>query len=37
VSADCFNEFVEFVVIPPVPIDLLENKTVDENGYIVVE
>jgi ATP-dependent Clp protease ATP-binding subunit ClpA len=37
VTADWFNENVEFVVIPPVPIDLLENKTVDENGYIVVE
>jgi ATP-dependent Clp protease ATP-binding subunit ClpA len=26
---------VKFTVIPPATVDLLENKTVDENGFIV--
>ena len=35
ITADYFEEKINFVVIPPTPVDLLENKTVDENGYIV--
>ena len=34
ITADWINEAVEFTVTPP-KLDLLENKTVDENGYIV--
>ena len=32
-----YDDGVKFTIIPPQPLDLLENKTVDENGYIVVE
>ena len=35
VTADYVDGEVRFGVIPPAPIDLLENKTVDENGFIV--
>jgi len=34
VTADYSEDVVKFIVIPPA-LDLLENKTVDENGYIV--
>lgn len=36
VTADWSDEQIKFTIIPPT-LDLLENKTVDENGYIVVE
>ncbi len=36
VTADWIDEQVKFTIIPPT-LDLLENKTVDENGFIVVE
>ena len=36
VSADWADDQVKFTVISPT-LDLLENKTVDENGYIIVE
>jgi ATP-dependent Clp protease ATP-binding subunit ClpA len=36
VTADYQNDTVKFNIIPP-SLDLLENKTVDENGFIVVE
>lgn len=36
VTADWFDDQIKFSIIPPT-LDLLENKTVDENGYIVVE
>jgi len=32
-----YDDGVKFTIIPPQPLDLLENKTVDENGYIVVK
>ena len=35
VTVDFVEDVVKFTVIPPTPIDLLENKTVDENGFIV--
>jgi ATP-dependent Clp protease ATP-binding subunit ClpA len=35
VTADYQDDAVKFTIIPPV-MDLLENKTVDENGIIVV-
>jgi ATP-dependent Clp protease ATP-binding subunit ClpA len=35
VTANWDNEQVTFVIIPPAPVELLTNKTVDENGYIV--
>jgi len=35
VTVNYNNDKVEFVVVPPSPVDLLENKTVDENGYII--
>ena len=35
VTVDYNDDKINFVVVPPSPIDLLENKTVDENGYIV--
>jgi len=35
ITADYADGKVEFTIIAPAPIDLLENKTVDENGYIV--
>ena len=37
ITIDYDNENVSFVVLEPLPMDLLENKTVDENGFIVVE
>jgi ATP-dependent Clp protease ATP-binding subunit ClpA len=36
VTADYQDGVVKFNIIPP-SLDLLENKTVDENGFIVVE
>jgi len=36
VTADYQDDAVKFTITPPA-LDLLENKTVDENGYIVVE
>ncbi len=36
VTADYQDDAVKFTIIPP-SLDLLENKTVDENGFIVVE
>jgi len=36
ITADWTGEQVNFVIVPSVSIELLENKTVDENGYIVV-
>ena len=36
VNVDYVDDQVIFTVIAPPPIDLLENKTVDENGIIVV-
>jgi ATP-dependent Clp protease ATP-binding subunit ClpA len=36
VTADWIEEQIKFTVTAPT-VDLLENKTVDENGYIVVE
>jgi len=36
VTVDYQDDTIEFVVIPPPPVDLLENKTVDENGIIIV-
>jgi ATP-dependent Clp protease ATP-binding subunit ClpA len=35
ITADWIDNEIKFIVIPPA-IDLLENKTVDENGIIVV-
>ena len=37
VTADWIDDKVFFAVVAPPTIDLLENKTVDENGFIVVE
>ena len=36
VTADYSEDIVKFTVTPP-KVELLENKTVDENGFIVVE
>jgi len=36
VTADWSEDQIKFTIIPPA-LDLLENKTVDENGFIVVE
>ena len=36
VTADWVNNEIKFTIIAP-KLDLLENKTVDENGFIVVE
>ena len=36
ITADWDDDTVKFNIITPV-VDLLENKTVDENGFIVVE
>jgi ATP-dependent Clp protease ATP-binding subunit ClpA len=36
VTADYQDDTVKFIITPPT-MDLLENKTVDENGFIVVE
>jgi ATP-dependent Clp protease ATP-binding subunit ClpA len=35
IAVDYSEEQVKFVVIPPTPVDLLTNKTVDEQGFIV--
>ena len=35
ITVDYINDVVTFLVIPPNSVELLENKTVDENGYIV--
>jgi len=38
ITADYSNEAVEFIVVEPIDeIALLENKTVDDNGFIIVE
>ncbi len=37
VTVDWIDDAINFTVITAPPIDLLENKTVDENGFIVVE
>ena len=38
ITADYSNEAVEFIVVEPSDeIALLENKTVDDNGFIIVE
>jgi ATP-dependent Clp protease ATP-binding subunit ClpA len=36
VTVDWADDQVKFIVIPPVTVDLLENKTVDENGIISI-
>ena len=36
VTADYNDGAVKFGIIPPAPVDLLENKIVDENGIIQV-
>jgi ATP-dependent Clp protease ATP-binding subunit ClpA len=36
ITADWIDDQVKFTVVAP-SVDLLENKTVDENGFIVVE
>ncbi len=36
VTVDWAEDTVKFIVIPPTPVDLLENKTVDENGIIQI-
>ena len=37
ITVDWVNDETTFTVVEPAPTDLLENKTVDENGFIVVE
>lgn len=37
VTADWEADEVKFIVVAPPPVDLLENKMVDDNGFIVVE
>ena len=37
ITVDWANDKINFIVVPPTTVDLLENKMVDENGYIVVE
>lgn len=37
VSVDYQDQQVKFSVIPPASLELLENKTVDENGFIVIK
>ena len=38
ITADYSNEAVEFIIVEPIDeIALLENKTVDEQGFIIVE
>ena len=37
ITVDWVNDKINFIVVPPTTVDLLENKMVDENGYIVVE
>ena len=36
ITVDHANDEIKFIIIAP-SVDLLENKTVDENGFIVVE
>jgi hypothetical protein len=36
ITVDWINNEIKFNIILPT-LDLLENKTVDENGYIIVE
>jgi ATP-dependent Clp protease ATP-binding subunit ClpA len=36
ITADYAEDEIKFIVIEPT-VELLENKTVDENGYIIVE
>ena len=36
ITADYADDEIKFVIVAPT-VDLLENKTVDENGFIVVE
>jgi ATP-dependent Clp protease ATP-binding subunit ClpA len=35
IAVDYHEEQVKFVVVAPAPVDLLTNKTVDEQGFIV--
>jgi ATP-dependent Clp protease ATP-binding subunit ClpA len=35
IAVDYYEEQVKFVVVAPAPVDLLTNKTVDEQGFIV--
>jgi len=35
ITVDYVDGEVKFIIIPPVPVELLENKTVDENGFIL--
>lgn len=37
IAADYINDSVKFAIVPPTPMDLLVDKTVDDNGFIVVE
>jgi ATP-dependent Clp protease ATP-binding subunit ClpA len=36
VTADWVDEQVKFIIVNPITVDLLENKTVDKDGIIVV-
>jgi ATP-dependent Clp protease ATP-binding subunit ClpA len=36
VTADWADEQVKFIIVNPITVDLLENKTVDKDGIIVV-
>jgi hypothetical protein len=36
VTVDWADDQVKFIVIPPVTVELLEDKTVDENGIITI-
>ena len=36
ITVDHVNDEIKFIIVAP-SVDLLENKTVDENGFIVVE
>lgn len=37
ISVDYLEDQIKFTVIPPAPLDLLVDKTVDHNGFIIVE
>lgn len=37
ISIDYNDSKVQFAIVPPPPVDLLVDKTVDEDGYIVIE
>jgi ATP-dependent Clp protease ATP-binding subunit ClpA len=37
ITVDYADNQIKFTVVEPDPVVLLENKTVDENGFIVVE